>query len=130
MDLKDKTIVITGAGRGLGRKMAEVIAREKAKLALAGLHEAGLEETARLCADAGGEARSYAVDVADEAQVETLFARVRKDFGNVDGLINNAGTNRDALLVKVDDGKVQNKMSLEDFNKVIAVDLVGVFRRS
>jgi 3-oxoacyl-[acyl-carrier protein] reductase len=127
LDLKDKTIVITGAGRGLGRKMAEVIACQKAKLALAGLHEGGLQETARLCADAGGEARSYVVDVADEAQVETLFARVRRDFGSVDGLINNAGTNRDALLVKVEDGKVQNKMSLEDFNKVIAVDLVGVF---
>jgi 3-oxoacyl-[acyl-carrier protein] reductase len=127
LNLKDKTIVITGAGRGLGRKMAEVIARERAKLALAGLHEAGLQETARLCADAGGEAKSYVVDVADETQVEALFASVRRDFGSVDGLINNAGTNRDALLVKVENGKVQNKMSLEDFNKVIAVDLVGVF---
>jgi 3-oxoacyl-[acyl-carrier protein] reductase len=127
LDLKEKTIVITGAGRGLGRKMAEVIAREKAKLALAGLHEAGLQETVRLCADAGGEAKSYVVDVADEAQVETLFASVRRDFGSVDGLINNAGTNRDALLVKADNGKIQSKMSLEDFNKVIGVDLVGVF---
>jgi 3-oxoacyl-[acyl-carrier protein] reductase len=52
---------------------------------------------------------------------------VHRDFGSVDGLINNAGTNRDALLVKAEDGKVQSKMSLEDFNKVIAVDLVGVF---
>jgi 3-oxoacyl-[acyl-carrier protein] reductase len=126
LDLKDKTIVITGAGRGLGRKMAQVIAREKAKLALAGLHEAGLQETAHLCADAGGEAKSYIVDVADEAQVETLFANVHKDFGSVDGLVNNAGTNRDALLVKADNGKIQSKMSLEDFNKVIGVDLVGV----
>ena len=127
MDLKGKTIVITGAGRGLGRKMAEVIAREGARIALAGTHEAGLQETARLCAEAGSEARSYVADVANEAQVETLFASVRRDFGSIDGLINNAGTNRDALLVKVEDGKVQSKMSLEDFNKVIAVDLVGVF---
>jgi 3-oxoacyl-[acyl-carrier protein] reductase len=64
--------------------------------------------------------------VADEAQVETLFANVHKDFGSVDGLVNNAGTNRDALLVKADNGKIQSKMSLEDFNKVIGVDLVGV----
>lgn len=127
MDLKGKTIVITGAGRGLGRKMAEVIAREGAKIALAGIDQAGLQETARLCADAGGEAKSYSANVADEPQVATLFASVRKDFGSVDGLINNAGTNRDALLVKVANGKVQNKMSLEDFNRVIAVDLVGVF---
>ena len=131
MDLKGKTIVITGAGRGLGRKMAEVIAREGAKIALAGHDEAGLQETARLCADAGSEVRNYVANVADEAQVEALFVNVRRDFGSVDGLINNAGTNRDALLVKVENGKVQNKMSLEDFNedfnRVIAVDLVGVF---
>lgn len=127
MDLKDKTIVVTGAARGLGQKMAEVVARHGAKLALVDLNEAELQETTRLCADAGGKAKGYAANVAQEAAVEGLFATVRKDFGSVDGLINNAGTNRDALLVKVKDGKVQGKMSLADFNTVIAVDLVGVF---
>jgi len=127
MDLKDKTIVITGAAQGLGRKMAEVLARQGARIALVDLDEVKLQETARLCADAGSEAKSYAANVAEEAAVEALFAGVRKDFGSVDGLINNAGTNRDALLVKVKDGKVQDKMSLTDFNKVITVDLVGVF---
>lgn len=127
MDLKDKTIVITGAERGLGRKMAEVIAHEGARLALAGLDGAGLQETARLCTEAGGQAQSYVADVSDEAAVETLFASVRRDFGSVDGLINNAGINRDALLVKTENGKVVKKMSLDDFNRVIAVDLIGVF---
>ena len=96
-------------------------------IALVDLDEAELQETTRLCADAGGKAKGYAANVAEEAAVEGLFATVRKDFGSVDGLINNAGTNRDALLVKVKDGKVQGKMSLADFNTVIAVDLVGVF---
>jgi len=127
MDLKDKTIVITGAARGLGQKMAEVVARQGANIALVDLDQAELQESARLCAAAGGKAKSYAANVAEEAAVEGLFATVRKDFGSVDGLINNAGTNRDALLVKVKDGKVQGKMSLADFNTVIAVDLVGVF---
>ncbi|MGC2414257.1 MAG: SDR family oxidoreductase [Stellaceae bacterium] len=127
MDLKDKTIVVTGAARGLGQKMAEVVARHGANLALVDLNEAELQETTRLCADAGGKANGYAANVAEEAAVENLFVNVRKDFGSVDGLINNAGTNRDALLVKVKDGKVQGKMSLADFNTVIAVDLVGVF---
>ncbi len=125
--LKGKTIVITGAGRGLGRSMAEILSHEGARLALVGLSEAGLQETACLCAGAAGDIRCYPADVADEAQVETLFTKVRRDFGSVDGLINNAGTNRDALLVKVEDGRVQKKMALEDFNKVIAVDLIGVF---
>ncbi len=127
MDLKDKTIVVTGAARGLGQKMAEVVARHGANLALVDLNEAELQETTRLCADAGGKAKGYAANVAQEAAVEGLFATVHKDFGSVDGLINNAGTNRDALLIKVKDGKVQGKMSLADFNTVIAVDLVGVF---
>jgi 3-oxoacyl-[acyl-carrier protein] reductase len=127
MDLKDKVIVVTGAARGLGQKMAEAVAAQGAKLALADLDEATLEETARLCAKAGGETKSYPANVAEEAAVEALFANVRKDFGAIDGLINNAGTNRDALFVKAKDGKVISKMSLADFNKVIAVDLVGVF---
>jgi 3-oxoacyl-[acyl-carrier protein] reductase len=127
VDLKDKTIVITGAARGLGRKMAEIIANEGAKLALVDLHEDDLQETQRLCAQSGSKVRKFAANVADEAAVESLFAKVHSDFGSVDGLINNAGTNRDALLLKVKDGKVESKMSLADFNRVIAVDLLGVF---
>ena len=127
MELKDKTIVITGAARGLGQKMAEAVAAQGAKVVLVDLDAATLEETARLCAKAGGDSKSYSANVAEEAAVEALFANVRKDFGSVDGLINNAGTNRDALFVKAKDGKVISKMSLADFNTVISVDLVGVF---
>ena len=127
MDLKNKTIVITGAAQGLGQKTAEVVAAQGARIALVDLDEAKLHETARLCAAAGGETKSYSTNVAEEAPVEALFANVRKDFGSVDGLINNAGTNRDALFVKAKDGKVISKMSLADFNTVVAVDLVGVF---
>jgi 3-oxoacyl-[acyl-carrier protein] reductase len=127
MDLKTKTIVVTGAARGLGQKMAEAVARQGANIALVDLHESELQETERLCTQAGGKAKSYGANVADETAVVALFAVVQKDFGSVDGLINNAGTNRDGLLVKVKDGKVVGKMSLADFNTVIAVDLAGVF---
>jgi 3-oxoacyl-[acyl-carrier protein] reductase len=127
MKLKDKTIVVTGAARGLGQKMAEILAHRGAQMALVDLDEAELKESAGLCVGAGAETKTYAADVADEPAVEALFADVRKDFGSVDGLINNAGTNRDALLVKVKDGRVQGKMSLADFNTVISVDLVGAF---
>jgi 3-oxoacyl-[acyl-carrier protein] reductase len=127
MDLKDKTVVVTGAARGLGQKMAEAVAAQGAKLALVDLDKDTLRESERLCVNAGGQAKGYAANVAQEADVERLFETVRKDFGSVDGLINNAGTNRDALFVKAKDGKVISKMSLADFNTVIAVDLVGVF---
>jgi 3-oxoacyl-[acyl-carrier protein] reductase len=59
--------------------------------------------------------------------LKPLFNDVCKDFNSIDGLINNAGVTSDALLVKAADGKVLSKMSLEEFHRVIAVDLRGVF---
>ncbi len=127
MDLNGKTIIVTGAARGLGQKMAETLAAHGARLALVDRDEAELQQTARLCAAAGGMARDYVADVTDEARVETLFNTVRQDFGHIDGLINNAGITRDDLLVKAEAGKIVHKMSMEAFNTVIAVDLRGVF---
>jgi 3-oxoacyl-[acyl-carrier protein] reductase len=127
MDINNKVVVVTGAGRGLGRKMAEMIAAKGGRLALAGISEEGLRETAALCEKAGGGARHYITDVSDETAVEKLFRDVAQDFGRVDALINNAGITRDGLLVKASEGKVSGKMSLDDWNAVIMVDLRGVF---
>jgi 3-oxoacyl-[acyl-carrier protein] reductase len=127
MDLHGKVIVITGAAQGLGQKMAEIMAGQGAKLALADLDHVKLQDTVRLCAKAKAKVNDYPTDVSEETAVETLFNSVNKDFGGVDGLINNAGITSDALLVKTADGKVQKKMSLAEFHKVIAVDLRGVF---
>jgi 3-oxoacyl-[acyl-carrier protein] reductase len=127
MDINNKVVVVTGAGRGLGRKMAETIAAKGGRLALAGISEEGLRESADLCDKAGGEARHYISDVSDEAAVVKLFGDVARDFGRVDALINNAGITRDGLLVKASEGKVGGKMSLDDWNAVIKVDLRGVF---
>lgn len=127
MDLQGKVIVITGAAQGLGRKMAEVVAGHGARIALVDLDHRKLGDAVRAISGAGTEVRDYPVDVTSETQVEALFKSVRDDFGSIDGLISNAGTNADALLVKVVDGKVQTKMSSEQFDRVIAVDLRGVF---
>ncbi|PWF45441.1 SDR family oxidoreductase [Massilia glaciei] len=126
MDITDKTIVITGAAQGLGRSMALMLARQGARLALLDLSEEHVRETAQLCRDAKAQVRTYAADVADEDAVVRAFAQAGADFGPIDGLICNAGTNADALLLKPQDGGMQ-KMSLADFNKVVAVDLTGVF---
>lgn len=126
MEIKGRTIVITGASQGLGRSMSMMFARQGAQLALVDIAENKLTDTARQCLDAGGDARAYVADVTDEAAVEQLFNQVMQDFGSIDGLINNAGTNADALLVKKLDGEI-HKMPLDDFNKVVAVDLRGVF---
>jgi len=127
MDLENKVVVITGASRGLGRKMAEMVAAKGARMALAGIEDEGLEETAGLCSKAGGEARCYRTDVSDESAIVALFDNVKRDFGRVDALISNAGITRDGLLVKVKDGKITGKMSLEDWESVLKVDLRGVF---
>ena len=127
MNLDSKVIVITGAGRGLGRKMAEMIADKGGQLALAGISEEGLKETARLCGKPGDKVRYYITDVSDEAAVIQLFKDVTRDFGRIDAIINNAGITRDGMLVKAKDRNVISKMSLDDWDAVIKVDLRGVF---
>jgi 3-oxoacyl-[acyl-carrier protein] reductase len=126
MNLQRKVIVVTGAAQGLGRRMAEAVAAQGAKVALVDIDTQALRGAVEGSAAAGRIMKEYRADVTDEAQVEALFKRIDSDLGAVDGLINNAGTNSDALLVKMVDGKVQ-KMSVEQFDKVIAVDLRGVF---
>ena len=127
MDLKGKVIVITGAARGLGEKIAQALSAEGASLALVDVDEADLKKTVDLCSKPGIKVKGYGADVADEQAIVTLFNNIERDFGGIDGLINNAGITKDSLLVKVHEGKVVGKMSVDDFNKVIAVDLRGVF---
>jgi len=127
MNLKGKTILVTGGGRGLGRAMTLAFARKGARLAIVGINESVIEDAVALCEEAGAEARSYRANVSDEAAVIDLFDRVAGDFQALDGLVNNAGITRDALLVKAKDGKIVKKMSLADWQAVINVDLRGVF---
>lgn len=129
MELKDKVIVITGGGRGLGRAMAMELAGKGVKLALADLSQEALDETVGLCMEKGVEARGYICNVADEADVEKLFQNVVADFGTLNGVVNNAGVTRDGLFLKVDreTGKVASKMSMDQWNLVMDVNLTGTF---
>lgn len=127
MELSDKVVVVTGGGRGLGKRMSMTMAGKGARVAVADLSEEEATETAQLCRRTGNESRHYVVDVSDEAAVEQMFDDVARDFGRVDAVINNAGITRDGLLVKAKDGRVTGKMSFEDWNAVIGVDLRGVF---
>lgn len=127
MDLKDKVIMITGGGRGLGRAMALNLAGRGAQLALVDLNQESLDETIGLCAEKKAQARGYVADISDEAAVEKLFDDVIADFGTLNGLVNNAGITRDGLFVKAKDGKVVKKMSLDDWELVLKVNLTGTF---
>src|SRR5690606_31180634 len=107
MNLENAVIAITGGGQGLGRCMATFLAGKGAKLALIDLSQEKLDETVELCKQAGGDARAYICNVAKEDQVVATFDQIVKDFGGIDGLVNNAGILRDALLVKGKDGVIE-----------------------
>ena len=127
MDIRGKTIVVTGAGRGIGRAIAQWCAARGADLALLDLTQSDLAETAELCSAAGVRAHCYQVDVSAEDSVSGALDAVVTDFGRLDALVNNAGILRDSLLVKVKDGEVVGKMTLAQWQAVIDVNLTGVF---
>jgi 3-oxoacyl-[acyl-carrier protein] reductase len=127
MDIRKKTAVVTGAGRGIGRAIALQLAHRGADVALFDLNTDELEQTRALCAAESVQARGYRVNVADEGEVTAAMKRVADDFGRLDGLVNNAGIVRDGLLVKVKDGAVVGRLGMDQWNAVIGVNLNGVF---
>lgn len=126
MQLKDKVIIITGGGKGLGRAMAEYLAERGMRLALVDLNQETLDETAAACRALGVQVRTYLCNVADEEQVTRSVVQIAEDFGAINGLINNAGILRDGMTIRVKDGEM-SKMSLAQWQSVIDVNLTGVF---
>lgn len=127
MDLGGKTIVVTGAARGLGAAIARGLAARGARLALLDLDEGSLAGTLDDCSASTTDARAYAANVTDETQIEKTFKAINEHFGGIAGLINNAGILRDGLLVKAKDGEISSRLSLDDWRAVIDVNLTGVF---
>ena len=127
MDIKGKTIAVTGGGRGLGRAMALEFAAHGGNVALIDLNATDLEETRARVAALGVQARTYLCNVTQEESVIATMDAIARDFGSLDVLINNAGIVKDALLIKVKDGAVVGKMTLDQWNAVIGVNLTGVF---
>ena len=127
MQVQSKTVVITGAGRGIGRSLASQFAQRGANLALLDLNAADLAESRSLCEAHGVEVRCYTADVSAEQQVIGAMDAIAQDFGRLDVMVNNAGIVNDSLLIKVKDGAVSDKMSLRQWQSVVDVNLTGVF---
>ena len=127
MDLKEKNIVVTGGGQGLGLAMALEFAKAGANLSLIDINEAPLKEAVSQCEALGVKATSYICNVSKEDEVIAVFDDIEKDHELIHGLINNAGILRDGLLIKVKDGEIQKRMSLGEWQAVIDVNLTGVF---
>jgi 3-oxoacyl-[acyl-carrier protein] reductase len=127
MDLRKKTVVVTGGGRGIGRAVALSLASLGADIALFDLNRPDLDQTRALCEQQSVRAQAYELNVAEEDAVSQAMSRVVQDFGRLDGLVNNAGILRDALLIKVENGQVVKRMTAAEWNAVIGVNLTGVF---
>lgn len=117
----DSTVIITGAGSGLGQATAERLAAEGANLVLVDMNAEGLEATKKLVTTAAPEARVELItaDVTRPEDVENYVQATVKTFGSIDGFFNNAGIEGAQNLTE--------EFGTEEFAKVIAVNLNGVF---
>ncbi len=124
MRLKDKVTLITGGAAGIGKATAQRFAEEGAKVIICDVNEAA---GTALLPDLGPSARFDKVNVVERQEVQGWIDAVIALYGRIDVLINNAGTTRDALLVRVKDGQLVKQMEESDFDQVIAINLKGVF---
>ncbi|MDO4166695.1 MAG: 3-oxoacyl-[acyl-carrier-protein] reductase [Eubacteriales bacterium] len=115
--LKDKTVVVTGAAKGIGKAVALAFAKEGCNIVL-NYHSSVSDETIQEIEACGVKCLPVQGDVSDFAFAGSLVKQVKKEFGSIDVLVNNAGITRDMLLMR---------MSEEQFDAVIDTNLKGTF---
>ena len=122
----NKTAVITGSGTGIGQAIARKFAENGAHIVIMGRRKEPLDQTARILeqiiASAGSSARLSVfpgVDVADEAGINSMFASIRKEFGGVDIIVNNAGVSGPV--------KTFTNASVKEFQETVAIHLTGTY---
>ena len=118
MALAGKVAIVTGAAQGIGRAIAETLARHGADIVVADLDPGRSQDTIEAVSKLGRRALNVKVNVADWDDVKSMTDQVLKDWGKIDILVNNAGVTRDGLLVR---------MKEEDWNLVLQVNLNGTF---
>lgn len=115
-ELAGSVAIVTGASSGIGRGLAEMLARHGVRVALAARRRAELEQVAARIAGAGGSAVSVPTDVADETQLHELVDRAETELGPVDILVNAAG---------VPDGQPLHQLDIDAWDHTLAVNLRG-----
>ena len=124
MRLKNKVTLITGGAAGIGKATAKRFVQEGAQVVICDVNaDAGREVMKTL----GDTANFYEIDTSDRAAVQRCVEDIVAEYGRMDVLVNNAGILRDAQLVKIKDGELVSQMPEADFDRVIAVNLKGVF---
>jgi 3-oxoacyl-[acyl-carrier protein] reductase len=115
---KRKTAVVTGASRGIGKAIALSLAKDGYRVLCVSRSLASSQPVVDAIHETGGEAKGYAVDVAQPEQVKEACADMLKEFGVIDVLVNNAGITRDGLMIRMTD---------EDWLSVIQTNLTSCF---
>ena len=118
MRLKNKVSIVTGAAQGIGLATALKFAEEGATVIVCDLKPEGVDAALAMVRARGAQAQGYAVNVTDRHALDVMVASVKEHYGHIDVLVNNAGITKDARL---------QKMTLEQFDAVIDVNLRGVF---
>ncbi len=121
VNLSQKKIFVTGGSRGIGAAIVKTLAEAGAQVAFTySTNQAKAQELlASLPALTGSNSHAaFQLDVADSSAIDSVIAQVIEKFGDIDGVVNNAGITHDQLLLR---------MKTEDFEKVIATNLTGVF---
>jgi NAD(P)-dependent dehydrogenase (short-subunit alcohol dehydrogenase family) len=114
----DQVVLITGAGRGLGRALALAFAQAGAKVAANDITPINLDETLKAIVDAGGIAEPYVADMAKKMPVQHMIETIHDRFGSIDILINNAGVAPKAAMIEMDEW---------DWDRTVAVNLKAPF---
>lgn len=118
MRLEDKVAIVTGGASGIGKETVKAFAKEGANVVIADFNEKAGEQVLAEIKEAGGTAIFVKVNVADQESVVQLIERTKEAYGKIDILINNAGITADAMT---------HKMTAETWQKVIDINLTGVF---
>jgi NAD(P)-dependent dehydrogenase (short-subunit alcohol dehydrogenase family) len=117
-ETRNRVIVITGAGQGIGAAIASRFADQGARLALVDVNAEHLRQLATSLEDSGCEILPIIADVSSKEQVLQLVEQVKKRFGSIDVLVNNAGIIRDNLI---------SNISEQDWDQVLDINLKGAF---
>jgi NAD(P)-dependent dehydrogenase (short-subunit alcohol dehydrogenase family) len=118
MELKQKTVIVTGGGRGIGREICVALARKGANIVVAARTKSEIQNTKKDIEKIGSQAIAVSTDITQETQVKNLMIETINSFGSIHVLINDAGV---AIRKKIKD------MSLKDYDSIMNVNLKGMF---